>query len=793
MNPWIYPILVVLSIAALPFFLLCWNFSKLNLRATRLVTPAIAAPPEYVKDTLHSTIAEFEAFEFKFLDYYQIERQNVKEEISDWGVLLYHEAQKVFAAVAISQHSGKLAPPINIELSNYFADGGCLGSTNLKATGFFSRPRPEVKFIQYMGFITSGELWQAHQAKLQEFCLSRQPLDLSAEEYVQALVRNSEIEVKRLIGTREIIWVEPDKTYRLSLLVSVFWAAIVTPIAWAGFFSGLLAQPSGNAHSETNNLELEIAKFQEELEKPQSGISPKLQRWLLLGTLAFFIAIYATRFSSQGLFVFVGVLLLHEGGHVLAMKLCGYRDVTMLFIPFLGALATAKKEDASLTEKVLISLAGPLPGLILGIGIAIALNNPGNPSTWSASNQPWLILAWTLIGLNLFNLLPIYPLDGGQVADLLLFSRNPYLGVLFKSIGVGILILIGWHQPLLLVFALLIALSLPHSFQVAKLQQQLRKRFRQNPPSDRPDLIRRIFESLQQPPYSKFAFAQKTTIAKGILDIQKERSASWRIRSILSAIYIVSLIGGAIGGLYALIPSPKAWTAILQSLKYIGKNSRVAIRERMQEKIQESNLRLQANPQDTEAYLERGRSYIFLKNFPQALADANQAIKLDPQSVNGYSLRGQVRRLQNDIGGSEADYKIVKTLSNQKLISEATSRLKTNPKDVKLYLMRAIAYGQLGNSTKALADFDVALKLEPQNSQIFVARGQFHLAVKNYAQVIADVNQSLRFDSKSSQAYFLRSQAYRQLGDINKANDDAKKAEEFSGSGEMGDPESNNL
>jgi Zn-dependent protease len=121
----------------------------------------------------------------------------------------------------------------------------------------------------------------------------------------------------------------------------------------------------------------------------------------------------------------VGVLLFHEGGHVLAMKIFGYRDVTMLFIPFLGALATAKKEDASLTEKVLISLAGPVPGLVIGIGLAIAFSNE-NPLSIVSDNPSWIMpLSWTLIGLNLFNLLPVYPLDGGQIADLLLFSSNP--------------------------------------------------------------------------------------------------------------------------------------------------------------------------------------------------------------------------------------------------------------------------------------------------------------------------------------------------------------------------------
>lgn len=215
-------------------------------------------------------------------------------------------------------------------------------------------------------------------------------------------------------------------------------------------------------------IELEIAEFHRLQQKQKDSTSQKGKHWLLLGTLALFIASYSSIFEPQKLLIFVAVLLLHEGGHVLAMKIFGYRNTVMLFIPFLGALATARKDNASLTEKVWISLAGPLPGLALGIGLAISfgmsdLADP-NMAAWLEDTNWIRETSWMLIILNLFNLLPIYPLDGGQVADLLLFSRNPYLGVVFKGIGVLLLGLLGLGQPLMLVFAGLIALTIPTSF-----------------------------------------------------------------------------------------------------------------------------------------------------------------------------------------------------------------------------------------------------------------------------------------------------------------------------------------
>jgi tetratricopeptide (TPR) repeat protein len=790
MNSWIYAILAILFVAAFPFFLLCWNLSQTKYRAIRHANPAIAEPPEYVIATLNKAIGELEKLGFTHIDYYQIERANINEEALDWGVLLYHQRQKVYAGVAISEHSGAWIPPINISLASFFADGGYLYTLNIKSMDVFSLPNSEMVLIQNLGFLDITQLWQAHEDKLQELSLSRVTLDLLPAEYIEGTEQNALNEMQRLVGTKEILWVEAERSIRFSWLVVLRMALINTPLVWANMVAAFSGKPIA-AQPETVSLELEIAKFQEQINKPPTKISPKLQRWLLLGSLAMFVAVYATRFSFQSLFIFVGVLLFHEGGHVLAMKIFGYRDVTMLFIPFLGALATAKKEDASLTEKVLISLAGPFPGLVIGIGLAIAFSNE-NPLSIVSDNPSWIMpLSWTLIGLNLFNLLPVYPLDGGQIADLLLFSSNPYLGVLFKIFGVGILLLIGWQQPLFLVFALLIALSIPYSFQIAKLQNKLENNFRHHPPSDRTNLIQRIFESLQQPPYHKFAFAQKSNIAKSILDIQKEKSASWQTRLLLSIVYVVSLLGGMAGGLYAIVPSPKAWISMAQSLRYIGKDPKIILQEQMQEKVEAATRQLQTNPQDVKAYLDRGRAYIYLRNIPQALADANQVIKLDPKSADGYSLRGQIKRSQNDLKGSRADNTIAKNLTNQKIIAETTSTLKSNPKDINAYLMRATAKGQLGDNAKALADFDQALKLEPKNPQIFVARGQFYLEIKNYQKAIAEANQAIKLDAKSYTAYFLRSEVYRKLGDLNKAEADTRKADELELSGGKSDREAN--
>ena len=289
-------------------------------------------------------------------------------------------------------------------------------------------------------------------------------------------------------------------------------------------------------------IELEVESF-ERMEYMQQGlVGRKFRGWLLVGSLAAFVAVYMQVLTVERMLIFVGVLLFHELGHVVAMRLCGYRNAGILFLPFLGAVATASRRDgATLSQKVWISIAGPLPGLILGIGLALALQSgwiQSEPSSWMYELQ------WMLIGLNLFNLLPIYPLDGGQIADLLLVSIHPSLGSLSKVCGVvllGLFALVS-GRPLLIGFTVLIGLSLPNSFRSAEVAAALRKTL---PPStDRTTALALIFKQFRQFDYGQLPFSKRYVLAKDLLDRRHEFRAKWITKLALVLLYGGSLLGG---------------------------------------------------------------------------------------------------------------------------------------------------------------------------------------------------------------------------------------------------------
>ncbi len=149
-----------------------------------------------------------------------------------------------------------------------------------------------------------------------------------------------------------------------------------------------------------------------------------------LGTLAItvilFISLGLFRSSISGVALLVGVIFLHECGHFIGMKLLKYKDIQMFFIPLFGAAVSGTEGDPSAGRRAVVSLLGPVPGIVIGIGTGVAYLVTRHPLLADATR--------TFLFLNTFNLLPFHPLDGGRLMDALLFSRHPKVEVAFKII-----------------------------------------------------------------------------------------------------------------------------------------------------------------------------------------------------------------------------------------------------------------------------------------------------------------------------------------------------------------------
>ncbi len=153
------------------------------------------------------------------------------------------------------------------------------------------------------------------------------------------------------------------------------------------------------------------------------------------------------------LLLITAIVIFHELGHFFAMKFFRYNDLGIFFIPLLGAYVSGSKREVSQKESAIILLAGPLPGIILGIVFYLLWQQ--DPYL-HIGRESFRTVAFLLIILNLLNLLPVYPLDGGQLLNRVYFNEESWLSKIFIFLSVGFLVWIAieFRIYVLLIFPL---------------------------------------------------------------------------------------------------------------------------------------------------------------------------------------------------------------------------------------------------------------------------------------------------------------------------------------------------
>lgn len=154
-----------------------------------------------------------------------------------------------------------------------------------------------------------------------------------------------------------------------------------------------------------------------------------------LGWAAASAATYSLIFSWQFGLALMLQLFVHEYGHVHAMKRTGMRVRGMYFIPMLGAMAVTEDEFTSRRQQAYVALNGPLWGSAFTL-------LPAGLWLWTGHHQFATIAAWWAL-LNLFNLLPITPLDGGRVLQAFAFSYSSTLGLAVSVAGLAGAVALG--------------------------------------------------------------------------------------------------------------------------------------------------------------------------------------------------------------------------------------------------------------------------------------------------------------------------------------------------------------
>ncbi len=133
---------------------------------------------------------------------------------------------------------------------------------------------------------------------------------------------------------------------------------------------------------------------------------PKVKLFASSGTILVSLAAYAVIWGWPFAAGFVALLFVHEMGHAIALRREGIKASWPMFIPFLGAVIAARSLGDNATAEARVGLAGPILGSIGAVACVLVWHATGN--------DLWRALAFTGFFLNLFNLLPVVPLDGGR-------------------------------------------------------------------------------------------------------------------------------------------------------------------------------------------------------------------------------------------------------------------------------------------------------------------------------------------------------------------------------------------
>jgi putative peptide zinc metalloprotease protein len=154
------------------------------------------------------------------------------------------------------------------------------------------------------------------------------------------------------------------------------------------------------------------------------------------------LATYSYLFTWEFALVVMWAIGVHELGHVWAMRRTGMPTPGFYFIPLFGGAAIGERAKSE-WQDVFIAAMGPSWGLLSAVPPALL---------YAATGEPFWAATCGFIGLvNLFNMLPIYPLDGGRITNSLISSVGPLAQILYLVFAAGLVVAVAMYMRIYLV------------------------------------------------------------------------------------------------------------------------------------------------------------------------------------------------------------------------------------------------------------------------------------------------------------------------------------------------------
>jgi Zn-dependent protease len=364
--------------------------------------------PQIIRDRLAPRVAELTALGFQTPIYHSID-----DFLHKTGTFLASFAHPSLPVIArIHQRIWAQASPakikVYVEFITAYSDGGFLWTLGGKK----DMAAPPVCRTIRLEKASTVQLWERHQQERVKDTAFRKALPASTPDQVAVICEHMHDVVREFhVGRGVFAPLSKSDQQDVTATRQLFQNAV----------SGQSANP---------DVMVELDKL----------LAPRTS-WLativiLAISLGVFMAVRPAGTSTWlGMLGIVGVIFFHELGHYVTMRLCGYKNLRMFFIPGFGGAVSGHAFNVPGWKRVIVALMGPMPGIILGIVVGLC----GIAFKRDLAVGAGLLL----VAINGFNLLPVFPLDGGRVLHAILFSRHYILDVVFRVLTLVVFIILS--------------------------------------------------------------------------------------------------------------------------------------------------------------------------------------------------------------------------------------------------------------------------------------------------------------------------------------------------------------
>jgi tetratricopeptide (TPR) repeat protein len=157
------------------------------------------------------------------------------------------------------------------------------------------------------------------------------------------------------------------------------------------------------------------------------------------------------------------------------------------------------------------------------------------------------------------------------------------------------------------------------------------------------------------------------------------------------------------------------------------------------------------------AFYRRANAYNEVGEPDRAIADYNQAIRINPNHAGSFSNRGVAHTRKGNYDRAIEDY---------------DQAIRIKPTYVDAFTNRGVAYARKGDYDRAIQDYDEAIRLDDHSANAFYARGNAFRRKGDYDRAIEDYNEAIRLNPKQANAFSNRAIAYGRKGDYDRAIED---------------------